>query len=217
MRSKAVLFDLDGTLADTASDLGAALNHLRVREALPAMPLAEFRAHASSGARGLLKVGFGVLPEDSRYESMRNAFLDYYDAHICVDTRLFPGIAELLAALEQREIRWGVVTNKSSRFTPRVLAALDVGKRAACVVCGDSTPHLKPHPASLQLAALELQLEPAECIYVGDDFRDIQAARAAGMRSVAVEWGYSVSDQGGPRNWNADAVIAQPQDLIAFL
>jgi phosphoglycolate phosphatase len=217
MRSKAVLFDLDGTLADTAADLGAALNHLRVRDGLPALPLEEFRGYASSGARGLLKCGFELLPEDSRYQTMREAFLDYYDAHICVETRLFPGIAELLGALEQREIRWGVVTNKSSRFTPRVLAALDVDKRAACIVCGDSTPHLKPHPASLQFAARALQLDPAECIYVGDDLRDIQAARAAGMRSVAVEWGYSITDHGGPRNWNADAVIARPKDLIGLL
>ena len=213
MRSKAILFDLDGTLADTAPDLGAALNHLRVKEGLPPLTLPEFRGYASSGARGLLKVGFGLLPEDSRYESMRNAFLDFYEAHICVESRLFPGVTELLGAIEQRGLRWGVVTNKSKRFTPRVLAALGVDKRAACIVCGDSTPHLKPHPASLQLAARELELDPAECVYVGDDLRDMQAARAAGMHSVAAAWGYGDAVE----SWKADRIVAHPSDLISVL
>jgi phosphoglycolate phosphatase len=186
---------------------------LRHQEGLPALPLEEFRGYASSGARGLLKVGFGMLPEDSRYESMRNAFLDYYDEHICVETKLFPGMAELLTALEQREIRWGVVTNKSSRFTPRVLAALGVDKRAACIVCGDSTPHLKPHPASLQLAARTLELAPEHCMYVGDDQRDILAAHAAGMSSVAAAWGYGQAYA----TWNAGKIAATPQDVIGFL
>ena len=217
MRSKAVLFDLDGTLADTAPDLGAALNQLRAREGLPALPLEEFRPYASAGARGLLKCGFGLLPADSRFAPMRDAFLDYYDAHFCVETRLFPGMVELLGEIEQRGIRWGVVTNKSSRFTPRVLAALGVDARASCVVCGDSTPHLKPHPAPLQLAARELQLDPGECCYVGDDLRDVQAARAAGMRSAAVEYGYHGIENGGPRSWNADIVIAHPEELLQHL
>src|SRR5436190_19593384 len=213
MRSKAILFDLDGTLADTAPDLGAALNHLRVKEGLPPLTLPEFRGYASSGARGLLKVGFGLLPEDSRYESMRNAFLDFYEAHICVESRLFPGMTELLGAIEKRGLRWGVVTNKSKRFTPRVLAALEVDKRASCIVCGDSTPHLKPHPASLQLAARELELDPAECVYVGDDLRDMQAARAAGMHSVAAAWGYGDAVE----SWKADRIVAHPSDLISVL
>jgi len=213
MRSKAILFDLDGTLADTAPDLGAALNHLRVKEGLSPLTLPEFRGYASSGARGLLKVGFGLLPEDSRYESMRNAFLDFYEAHICVESRLFPGMTELLGAIEKRGLRWGVVTNKSKRFTPRVLAALEVDKRASCIVCGDSTPHLKPHPASLQLAARELELDPAECVYVGDDLRDMQAARAAGMHSVAAAWGYGDAVE----SWKADRIVAHPSDLISVL
>ena len=210
---KAILFDLDGTLADTAVDLGAALNHLRVKENLAPLALPEFRPYASSGARGLLKVGFGLLPEDSRYESMRNAFLDFYEANICVETRLFPGMPELLDAIERRGLRWGVVTNKSRRFTPRVLAALEVDTRAACIVCGDSTPHLKPHPASLQLAARELALDPAECVYVGDDLRDMQAARAAGMQSVAAGWGYGEALE----SWKADRMATQPTDLIPTL
>lgn len=213
MPDKAILFDLDGTLADTAADLGAALNHLRAKDGLVPLPLSEFRSYASSGARGLLKVGFGLLPEDSRYESMRNAFLDFYEANICVETRLFPGMPELLDAIERRGLRWGVVTNKSKRFTPRVLAALEVDKRAACIVCGDSTPHLKPHPASLQLAAHELKLDPAECVYVGDDLRDMQAAQAAGMHSVAAAWGYGEAFE----SWKADRIATHPTDLIPTL
>jgi len=213
MANKAILFDLDGTLADTAADLGAALNHLRVKAGLPPLALPEFRSYASSGARGLLKVGFGLMPEDSSYESMRNAFLDFYEANICVETRLFPGMAELLDAIERRGLRWGVVTNKSKRFTPRVLAALEVDKRAACIVCGDSTPHLKPHPASLQLAAKQLDLAPGNCIYVGDDQRDILAAQAAGMASVAAAWGYGEAYA----SWNADRIAARPTDLIPDL
>ena len=213
MRSGAVLFDLDGTLADTAPDLGAALNHLRAKEGLPALALEEFRGYASSGARGLLNVSFGLLPEDSRYESMRNAFLDFYEEHICVETKLFPGMAELLDGIEARGLRWGVVTNKSTRFTPRLLAALGVDKRAACIVCGDSTPHLKPHPASLQLAARNLELAPEQCVYIGDDQRDILAAHAAGMSSVAAAWGYGEAYA----TWNASTIAAKPQDVIGLL
>ena len=217
MHSKAVLFDLDGTLADTAPDLGDALNRLRADLGLPALSIEALRPYASSGARGLLRGGFDLLPEDSRFERMRDAFLSYYDERVCVGTRLFPGIGELLAQIERRGIPWGIVTNKSTRFTPRVVAALGLDGRAGCVVCGDTTPHIKPHPAPLLHAARELRLEPGDCCYVGDDLRDVQAAHAAGMRAIAAEYGYGVGDNGGPRNWNADATIAQPKDLIGIL
>ena len=217
MHSKAVLFDFDGTLADTAPDLGAALNSLRAEHGLAALPIETLRPFASSGARGLLRGGFDMPPEDARYEAMRDAFLSHYDRNVCVGTQLFPGIRELLAQLERRGLPWGIVTNKSSRFTARIVAALGLDGRPACVVCGDTTPHLKPHPAPLLHAARELQLDPAQCCYVGDDLRDVQAARAAGMRSVAVEYGYSANDHGGPHRWNADVVIARPADLIALL
>ena len=214
--SRAVLFDLDGTLADTALDLAAALNRLRSERGLAALPLQTLRPYASSGARGLLHIGFGLTPDDLHFETLRDAFLDHYDARVCVDTQLFPGIPELLETLEQRDIPWGIVTNKSSRFTPRIVAALGLEARPACVVCGDSTPHIKPHPASLLHAARQLALEPAQCWYVGDDLRDVQAAHAAGMRSIAVEYGY-LGTGSAPREWNAHAVIAQPMDLIALL
>jgi len=216
MASQAVLFDLDGTLADTAPDLVAALNRLRSEHGLAALPLRTARPYASSGARGLLQIGFDLKPDDSRFELLRDAFLDHYEARVCVETRLFPGMLELLAAIEQRGMPWGIVTNKSSRFTPRIVAALGLEARAACVVCGDTTPHIKPHPASLLHAARQLALEPAQCWYVGDDLRDVQAAHAAGMRSVAVKYGY-LGTGSAPREWNAHAVIAYPMDLISHL
>jgi phosphoglycolate phosphatase len=213
--SRAVLFDLDGTLADTAPDLAAALNRLRADQGLEPMPLERVRPFASAGARGLVHVGFGIKPDDGDYASLREAFLEHYRERTCVETRLFPGIAELLQGLAAREIAWGIVTNKATRFTDRIVEALKL--KPACVSCGDTTPHLKPHPASLLHAAEVLNLPPQACVYVGDDLRDIQAARAAGMRPVAVQWGYHHPESGGPGTWQADAVISRPQELLALL
>jgi 2-phosphoglycolate phosphatase len=213
--AQAVLFDLDGTLADTAADLGAALNRLRAEHGLAPMPLEQVRPFASAGARGLVHVGFGAKPGDSEYDALREAFLEFYRERPCVETRLFPGIPELLQELARRAIAWGIVTNKATRFTERIVATLKLAP--ACVVCGDTTPHLKPHPAPLLHAAALLALPPERCLYLGDDLRDIQGARAAGMRSVAVGWGYHHPESGGPSTWKADATISQPQDLIGML
>ena len=212
MRSKAVLFDFDGTLADTAPDLAAAVNALRGARGLPALDSQAVRPYASMGARGLLLVGFGLKPEDAEFPALREAFLAHYEKNVCVHTRLFPGMPELLAKLRQP---WGIVTNKATRFTGTLVKALKLAP--ACVVCGDSTPHLKPHPAPLQLAAKQLNLPCERFIYVGDDLRDVQAARAAGMRSAAVEYGYHGIENGGPRSWNADIVIAHPEELLQHL
>ena len=208
-----MLFDFDGTLADTAADLSRALNRLRSARALGALPLEKLRPHASGGARGLIGAGLGILPEHPEYKGLRDAFLEHYADEICVDTCLFPGMPNLLAALEQRGLRWGIVTNKSTNLTWMLVKELRLDARAACVVCGDTTPHLKPHPASLLHAAQELALAPRDCVYLGDDLRDIQAARSAGMRCVAVGWGYGE----GLAAWNADAVIERPGDLIEWL
>jgi len=210
---RALLFDFDGTLADTAADLCAAVNALRAERGLEALPVAEARPYASSGARGLLRVAFGLTPEHPEYDAMRDAFLRHYADCLSAQTVLFPGIAELLEDLSARGIGWGIVTNKATRFTEQIVAAL--GLSPGCVVCGDTTPHAKPHPAPLLHAAQVLSLAPSNCWYVGDDLRDVQAAQAAGMRSIAVAYGYHGVENGGPHSWNADAVIAHPLDLLA--
>jgi phosphoglycolate phosphatase len=212
-KSKAVLFDFDGTLADTAADLARPLNRIRVERGLQELPLDLLRPFASAGARGLLEAGLGILPDHPEFKPLRETFLKHYAEDICIDTRLFPGMDALLAAIEARGLRWGIVTNKSTSLTRLLVAALKLETRAACVVCGDTTPYLKPNPASLLHAAKELALAPQDCIYVGDDLRDIQAARAAGMRSVAVGWGYGADLQA----WRADMMINQPPDLVGIL
>ncbi len=215
MPSRAVLFDLDGTLADTAPDLAAALNRLRADQGLEPLPLERLRPFASAGARGLVHVGFGIKPGDGEYASLRESFLEYYADATCVETRLFPGMQELLHDLRARECAWGIVTNKSTRFTEIIVSAMKL--KPDCVACGDTTAHLKPHPAPLLHAAEQLGLAPKDCMYLGDDLRDIQAARAAGMRPIAVDWGYHHPENGGPGTWQAEAVIARPMDLIALL
>ena len=213
---RAVLFDLDGTLADTAPDLGRALNRMREERRLEAIPIASLRPRASSGARGLLGAGFGVTPESESYEALRDRFLVLYEENLCIDTRLFDGIPGLLDAIESQGLRWGIVTNKAKRYTEPLLDTLGVGARAACIVSGDSTPHIKPHPASLLRAAEILALPPADCLYVGDDLRDVQAARAAGMRFAAAGWGY-LGEGGDPKHWGADALLSRPHDILDLL
>lgn len=213
---RAVLFDLDGTFADTAPDLGRALNRMRVERGLEALPIGVMRAHASSGARGLLKAGFGLTPESEGYEALRDRFLELYGENLCIDTRPFDGIPELVTKLEAHGLPWGIVTNKAKRFTEPLARKLAIDHRAACIVSGDSTPHIKPHPASLLHAASLLALAPADCVYLGDDLRDIQAARAAGMRFVAAGWGY-LGDGADPGTWGADAVIAHPREVLDLI
>ena len=216
LKVRAVLFDLDGTFADTAPDLGRALNRMRADRRLEPLPIETLRAHASSGARGLIKAGFGLAPGNEEYEALRLRFLALYEENLCVDTRVFDGMATLLDALESRDLRWGIVTNKAKRYTDPLLRELGFDARAACVVSGDSTPHVKPHPASLLKAAELLALGAADCLYVGDDIRDIQAARAAGMRFVAAGWGY-LGEGGDPNAWGADAVLARPEEILNLI
>jgi phosphoglycolate phosphatase len=211
----AVLFDFDGTLADTAPDLAAAVNRMRVEHGHEPLPLERLRPFASAGARGLLQAAFGLKPDDPDYRAMRESFLEYYAERICEETTLFPGIPELLEALQSRRIPWGIVTNKATRFTERLVAELKL--KPDCVACGDTTPYLKPHPASLLHAAGQLKLPPASCLYLGDDLRDMKAAQAAGARPIAVEWGYHHPDGGGPGTWQAAAVISHPMDLMRLL
>ena len=213
---RAVLFDLDGTLADTAPDLARALNVLLGERGLPAVPLALTRPLTSSGARGMIKAGFGLTPESGEYETLKARFLELYGADVCVETRLFPGMDALLDALDERRLPWGVVTNKIGRFTDPLLEALGLSGRAACVVSGDTVARAKPHPDPLLHASHALGLAPAACLYVGDDLRDVQAARAAGMPIIAAGYGY-LGDEGDPRDWGADAVIGHPLETLSFL
>jgi N-acetyl-D-muramate 6-phosphate phosphatase len=211
---KAVLFDLDGTLADTAPDLAAAVNRMRVEQGLEALPIERLRPFASAGARGLVFAGLGVKPADAEYEALREAFLEYYAERTCEQTQLFPGMPELLGELGRRGVAWGIVTNKALRFTERIVAELRLAP--ACVVGGDSTPHLKPHPASLLLAAEQLRLAQAACCYLGDDLRDIQAARAAGMPVLAAGYGY-LGDGAPVEAWGADAVVQDVDGIGAWI
>ena len=185
---RAVLFDLDGTFADTAPDLARALNRVRAEQGLAPLPPAAARPYTSSGARGLLKAGFGITPESEGYVALRDLFLAFYEEELCVETRLFDGIPELLAKIKVRKLPWGIVTNKGKRFTEPLLRLLAVDHLAACVVSGDSTAHIKPRPAPLLRAASLLSLPAAACVYIGDDLRDAQAARAAGMHFLAAGW-----------------------------
>ncbi len=217
MTIRAVLFDLDGTLADTAPDLAAALNRLLAEHGRGPVPLERTRPVTSSGARGMLQVGFGIDPHDSGYDRLKARFLDLYAERICAETRLFDGIAELLAALEGRGLAWGVVTNKPERFTLPLLVALGLGARAACVVGGDTTERAKPHPEPLLHAVKTLGVDAARCLYVGDDVRDVQAARAAGMPVIAAAYGYLGETDGNPHAWGADAVVAHPLEVLNHL
>ncbi|QGR86800.1 phosphoglycolate phosphatase [Burkholderia multivorans] len=213
---EAVLFDLDGTLADTAPDLAAAVNKMQRVRGLPETPLDALRRLASAGARGLLGGAFGITPETPGYDAMRDEFLANYAADICVQTTLFPGIAEVLDELEARGVRWGIVTNKAMRLTAPLVELLGLASRAACVVGGDTTPHSKPHPAPLLHAAGLLALAPARIVYVGDDLRDIQAGYAAGMATVAAAYGYC-GDGAAPGDWRAQHLVGTTGELRDLL
>ncbi len=211
---RAILFDLDGTLADTAPDLAGAINKVRIERGLVPTPYEQLRPVASAGARGLIGAAFGLKPEDQGYDDLRVAFLANYEAAIAVDSHLFDGISILLKGLQEHELSWGIVTNKAARFTDRLVPLIGL-QDARCIVSGDTTPHSKPHPAPLLEAARRLGLAPTACWYVGDDLRDIQAGRAAGMTTIAAGWGYCGNIE--PASWGADAVIATPYDLLELI
>ncbi len=216
MNADAVLFDLDGTLADTAPDLGAAVNRLLAERGRPAVALDQLRPHTSSGVRGMLLAAFDIRPGELDYDALSERFLELYEQNLCVDTRLFDDIDDLLSSLERRSIKWGIVTNKRARFTDPLIAALDLHHRACCVISGDSAPRPKPAPDPLLLACEVSGIEPARCIYVGDDLRDIQSGRAAGMLTVAAAYGYLGLDS-PVSDWAADHIIDSPADLIRLL
>jgi len=212
----AVLLDLDGTFADTAPDLGEALNHVRSLRGLPPLPLTAIRPQASHGSRGLLKLGLGLEPDSDGYDEMREAFLQHYEAHICDRTRLFPGVAALIEELEERDLPWGIVTNKPHRYTVPLMEKLGYASRAACLVSGDTCEEAKPHPAPLLHAAGLIGVEPVRCLYLGDDLRDMQAANAAGMIGIIASYGYIEpgTDTGA---WQAAGSVQTPFALLRYL
>ncbi len=213
---KAVLFDLDGTLIDSAPDLGAAADKMRTDRGLSPLPLEAYRPMAGAGARGMIGVAFGYGVDHPEYEVLREEFFLNYEASLTVRTFAFEGVPELLSSLEQVGLAWGVVTNKMERFTLPLTRQMPLFTRAATVVCGDTTPHPKPHPAPLLEAARRMGLAPAQCVYVGDDERDIVAGRAAGMPTVAACYGY-LGAQADTLRWGADAHINSAIDLLKWL
>jgi phosphoglycolate phosphatase len=215
-RPALVLFDLDGTLIDSAPDLAGAANAMRVARGMEALPVAALRPMVGAGARGMVRLAFGVHPGETDYEDLRREFLDRYEHASLVHTTVFDSVDPVLSLLDARSRRWGIVTNKAERFTHRIVEGLGLKQRAAVVVCGDTTPHSKPHPAPLLEAARRAGADAGDCVYVGDDARDIEAGRAAGMATLAAAWGYL--GQGEPIDaWGADAVLSEPAALLHWL
>ncbi len=211
---RALLFDLDGTLADTAPDLAAAVNKMRSDRGLEHTPFEILRPLASAGARGLIGAAFNIGPGDAGYDDMRREFLDNYAAAIANHTTLFDGIVSLLDEITTLGLSWGIVTNKPALYTDALVPQIGLA-HAACVISGDTTPHAKPHPEPLFEAARRLQLAPTDCWYVGDDLRDIDAGKAAGMPTIAAGWGYCGHTE--PADWLADLIASHPLDLLPLL
>jgi phosphoglycolate phosphatase len=210
----AILFDLDGTLADTAPDLGWAANALREAKGLAPLPLLTLRPYTSQGVRGLLSVAFDIAPGQAGYDDLARRFLALYADRLCVDTVLFEGVAELLDELEALGLAWGIVTNKRMRYTDPLVAQLGLTPRTNCVVSGDTTAEAKPSPLPVLHACQLLNCRPERTLYVGDDRRDIVAGNAAGCRTVAAAYGY-LGDSGPALTWGAEWIIDQPADLLA--
>lgn len=216
MRPEAVFFDLDGTLADTAPDLGGALNRVRIEEGQDALPLVQLRPYVSQGVRGLLKAGFNLLPEDAPYPDLHKRVLEHYTAAVCVESHLFAGIRELLDALDAEGMPWGIITNKHARFTTPLVKALKLDVGAAIVVSGDTTAAPKPAPDPMLYACAKVGVNPERCWYVGDDLRDIQAAHAANMRAIAAAYGY-LGTGDAPEMWRADALVSAPSEILEIV
>lgn len=213
---EAVLFDLDGTLIDSAPDLGAAADKMRTDRGLAPLPLADYRPMAGAGARGMIGIAFGLTPDDDGFGDLKEEFFVNYEACMTERTYAFDGVAELIAQIDRSGLKWGVVTNKSARFTLPLTRRMPLFGSAQTIISGDTTPHAKPHPAPLLEAARQLQLHPGRCVYVGDDERDIVAGRAAGMPTVAAAYGY-LGAMTDTRGWKADATIVSPAALLNLL
>ncbi len=214
--TRTALFDLDGTLADTAPDLAAALNHVLAEEGRAPLPFQRIRPVVSHGSAALLYLGFGVTPEDERFSGLRGRLLAHYAQNLCRHTVTFPGIEELLARLATRGICWGIVTNKPAFLTEPLIAQLALRHPPACVVSGDTTPNRKPHPEPMLHACALARAQPAEALYVGDAERDIRAGREAGMRTLVALYGY-IGDNEDPTQWGADGMVRAPLEILDWI
>jgi phosphoglycolate phosphatase len=215
-RFQAVLFDLDGTLIDSAPDLAGAGNDMRIARGLVPLPYESFRPMVGAGARGMVGIALQVVPADAEFPALRDEFLARYEQRMTQLTHVFTDIDPVLAELQARGVPWGIVTNKARRFTEPLVRSLGLHANAATVISGDTTPHAKPHPAPLLEAARQLKLDPQHCVYVGDDLRDVLAGRAAGMGTVAAAWGYLGMGE-AIADWGADHVIETPNELLKLL
>lgn len=218
---KAVLFDLDGTLIDTAPDFIRIIKDMCKKYNHPCPTDTAIREQVSAGARAMVRLMFGdelgeVADTDEKLLAYRQEFLDFYEADICVDSQLFDGLDELLAHLEQDGIHWGIVTNKPRYLAEQLLDKLDLAKRCAVLVCPDDVANTKPDPEPMYLACDRLGVMAKDCVYIGDHVRDIQAGQQAGMMTVAVEFGYIVPDE-NPHEWGADFVVETPDELVKLL
>jgi N-acetyl-D-muramate 6-phosphate phosphatase len=212
----AVLFDLDGTLVDSAPDLGGAVDQMRTDRGLVSLPFSCYRPMAGAGARGMLGVAFGVNPQSPGYDALRDEFFDRYERRLNRQTLAFEGISEVIRILNKKNILWGVVTNKATRFTNPLTSAMPLFATAKAIVSGDTTPHAKPHPAPLLEAARRLGVSPTHCVYVGDDERDVVAGNAAGMYTVAATYGY-LGSKTDASTWGAHGEINSPSELLQLL
>jgi phosphoglycolate phosphatase len=215
-RYRGVLFDLDGTLVDSAPDLAGAANEMRSVRGLAALPLAHFRPMVGSGARGMLARALEVGPEHADFIDLRDEYLRRYEARMTRDTVVFDGMAGIMTALSRQRTPWGIVTNKATRFAHPLAQHLGLLEAASALVCGDTTAHSKPHPEPLLEAARRLQVDPADCVYVGDDLRDVQAGQAAGMATIGIAWGY-LGAGAAIHDWGADHVVDTPDGLLKLL
>lgn len=211
-----VLFDLDGTLIDSAPDLGAAANRLRQDEGLPDLPLEHYRHMAGAGARGMIGLSLGIKPDDAAFADLRERFFCHYEADLTTRTVVFDGVSEVLQTLTAMGMPWGVVTNKMARFSEPISRQLPLFDGCGVLISGDTTPHAKPHPEPLLEAARRMQVSPETCLYVGDDLRDMQAAKAAGMQGAVAAYGY-LGEAGDPSHWGAEFLLETPQALLKLL
>jgi N-acetyl-D-muramate 6-phosphate phosphatase len=216
MSFSAVLFDLDGTLVDTAPDLAFALNSLLLEQGQEPLPYEDIRPAASHGSIALLKLGFDLSPQDDNFKSLQQRFIELYQDNIDRETALFEGMEEVITKLEANNISWGIITNKPAFLTDPLVAKLGLAERAACVVSGDTTAHSKPHPAPMLHACDLINHDPHDCLYIGDAKRDIEAGKNARMKTITARWGY-LSEHDKPENWQADAIIDHPSEILQWI